>query len=379
MGADHLADIAGVREPAQLLAHLLATARDRLELGEVGQREEERFDLLVDARGEQSERLRARLLGREARVALVGGEHGVHRAGRLAEQAQPFDELVPLPGAKRRERELPAVAFAGDVILRDRERRFQRRAEIRGPAFERSDRREATVGEEAEQLELRVHACLDAPVDLEHEVVVEDERRVRLLATHRPHARERAGRLAGRTELDHRLAASDVGLPAHALDELARELVVGECVVRDPTFDFRDAVLPLAPEAERHLVELVRAGMEPDLDDREREQRLLRPHDRSRDDLEVRDLARLRAEPALREHELAQCVLRDRHCEVMRRGHTSSGGRSWNQKKSRGPSVSRYGSSPTGGNAVRPNISSGTIPRNRARSSSTACAERATL
>src|SRR5206468_419858 len=85
----------------------------------------------------------------------------------------------------------------------------------------------------------------------------------------------------------------------------------------------------------------------------------------------VCDVAGLRAEPALAGDEVDQALLVHRH--------PSSPFLSWNQKNPRGPSVRRYGSSPIGGNAVWPNISTGTCPSQRERSSWTACAERARL
>ena len=61
------------------LAHLLATAEDRLQLLDTsGRRRKGPLDLLVDRRREQAERLDARLVGREGRVGRVGGEHPVH-------------------------------------------------------------------------------------------------------------------------------------------------------------------------------------------------------------------------------------------------------------------------------------------------------------
>ena len=86
--ADHPADRAQVRKQAQLLAHLLAAAADRREqLVLLGQLEEDALDLLVDRGREQAERLVARLLGREVRVARVRAQHRVHAPGHLAQAA----------------------------------------------------------------------------------------------------------------------------------------------------------------------------------------------------------------------------------------------------------------------------------------------------
>ena len=63
-----------------------------------------RLDLLVDRRGQQRERLGARVLGREVRVGRVGAEHGVHRAGHLAEPLQAREEARRAPTPARRAR-----------------------------------------------------------------------------------------------------------------------------------------------------------------------------------------------------------------------------------------------------------------------------------
>ncbi len=74
------------------------------------------------------------------------------------------------------------------------------------------------------------------------------------------------------------------------------------------------------------------------------------------EDLGVRDGPRLRAEPALRGDELDERAL------VRPSLRPAPAVCSWNQKNPRGASVRRYGSSPIGGKAVRPSISTGTIP-----------------
>ena len=86
--ADHPADTSDLRARAQLLAHVLAAARDRLELRALRQAREHLLDLLVDRRREQAEQLGARLLGTEARVRGFRAESGVHRARHLAERAE---------------------------------------------------------------------------------------------------------------------------------------------------------------------------------------------------------------------------------------------------------------------------------------------------
>src|SRR5207248_7685161 len=98
--------------------------------------------------------------------------------------------------------------------------------------------------------------------------------------------------------------------------------------------------------------------------------RLGRAHDGGVEHLRVRDHARLRSVPALPGDVVDQGLFVEGHALVSL---------NWNQKNPLGARVSRYGSSPTGGKLVRPNISSGTIPAKAERSSWTACAERATL
>src|SRR3954470_14109465 len=124
--------------------------------------------------------------------------------------------------------------------------------------------------------------------------------------------------------------------------------------------------------AVQQLVDVVRAGLVAHLDELERERRLRRTELHRIEHLRVRDGARLGAIPALLRDVLDHRMLVEVH-------EASSAGRSWNQKNPRGASVSRYGNSPIRGKRVRPNISSGTKPSQRERSSSTACAERATL
>ena len=148
-------------------------------------------------------------------------------------------------------------------------------------------------------------------------------------------------------ELEDALAAADHRARAHHVHELARVARVGERVEL------------LA--AREQLVRLVRSGVEADLDELDVQLRLALVQRGAIEHARVHDLARLRREPAPRGDELDQSFL------------------SWNQKKPLGARVSRYGSSPILGKRVRPNISSGTRPANRDRSSSTACAERATL
>ena len=118
-------------EEAQLLAHLLAAAEDRREaLVVVRQREEDPRDLLVHRRGQQPERLDARLLRREGEIVRIGAEGRVHVRGHLAEPSQPVEEALGR-GRDLAERELPTADRAGDELLQEPERRRERPAGVR--------------------------------------------------------------------------------------------------------------------------------------------------------------------------------------------------------------------------------------------------------
>ena len=97
----------------------------------------------------------------ERRIARVGAEHRVHRPGHLAESPQAREESLRL-GLELVEREIPAVDGAAHVLLQHAERRVERLADVRVPAAELRDVLEAALGEEAQHLELRVHARLHA-------------------------------------------------------------------------------------------------------------------------------------------------------------------------------------------------------------------------
>ena len=236
MRADHPAARAGMREQAQLLAHLLAAADDRREaLVVVGQREEDARDLLVHRRGQEPERLDARLLGREGEIVRVGAERGVHVRGHLAEPSEPVEEALGR-GRDLAQRELPAADRTGDVLLQEPERGGERPARVLVPAAERRDVPEPLRGQEAEHLELRVDAGLEAAEDLEDQRVVEDDGAVRLLGGDEPHRAELAaqsGEVLGRTELGHALRALQRQAGAHRADDLARDPgVLGKPVER---------------------------------------------------------------------------------------------------------------------------------------------------
>ena len=78
VGADHASADADLRARGEALAHVLTAAGDRRHALVVGEAHEDPLDVLVDRRGQQRQRLLARLLGRERGVAGVRGEHVVH-------------------------------------------------------------------------------------------------------------------------------------------------------------------------------------------------------------------------------------------------------------------------------------------------------------
>src|SRR4029078_3106975 len=72
------------------------------------------------------------------------------------------------------------VAAALHELLQDAERRRGRPTRVRVPAAEGGDVGEAVLGEEAEHLELRIDPRLESAERLQDQLVVEDDRRVRL-------------------------------------------------------------------------------------------------------------------------------------------------------------------------------------------------------
>ena len=128
MGADHAPAGVDVRERVELLAHVLAAAADRRDRLGLGQVEEDALDLLVDVGGEDRERLGGRLVGRERRDrscpsrAPCAARRSRRRAPRCG-PAGPSGSLVELV-----QRELPAVAGAGQELLQDPERGADRGA-----------------------------------------------------------------------------------------------------------------------------------------------------------------------------------------------------------------------------------------------------------
>ena len=167
--ADHAADGADVREQAQVVAHLLAAApRSCSSAGMSGSVGEDVLDLLVDRRGEERERLGARLLGSEVRVGRVGPERVVQQRRHLAEPARVLRQPVGL-AARACRAPAPSRRPRGHEPLHGRQRRLEGPALVGDVALERRDMLEAALGEEAEHLELRVHPRLDPAVELQRE------------------------------------------------------------------------------------------------------------------------------------------------------------------------------------------------------------------
>ena len=214
-------------------------------------------DLLVDGRRQEPERLDARRLRAERRIGLVGREHRVHLAGHFAEPQEAREEPLRLLG-ELVERELPAVEPAAHVLLQDPQRRRERAAGVRVPAAERRDVREAVLGEEAQNLELRVDAGLEPAEDLEDQLFVEDDRRVRLLR-------------ADVARVEQLLAEGGEACDGPKLDGALVPLQ------REPRADRADE---LACNAEalllgrEQLIDVVRARVVPQLRERERVARL---------------------------------------------------------------------------------------------------------
>ena len=314
MGADHAAARADVGEHLEPLAHVLPAPGERREGVELRQVAEHALDLLVDVRGQQRERLHAGLLGHERRVLRVRAEHAVHLARDLPERVQLVEHHARAAG-ELVEHELPAVARAGQVLLEDPERRVDLAALDLVPAGERGDVRELARGQEAQQLELRVDARLDAPERLEDQLLAEHHRRVRLLDADRPdldrprHARRRGLRPA---EAQQAVLDRDVVALADPVQQLAALRGVGERVVDRPPVGLRDhALLPAVlgrPQPERDLVGLVRPLAEARLDQHEHEQRRLGAQRDDLGEVDLTDLARLRAEPALGDDPLLEDV-----------------------------------------------------------------------
>jgi hypothetical protein len=197
------------------------------------------------------------------------------------------------------------------------ERRLDQAAGVAVPAGQGGHGVELPFGEEAQQLELGVYAGLHAAIELEGQRVVEHHRAVRLLGAHRTHLRARPGVAHGvdPVELAHRVLRLEPGVAAHQVEQRPRLVGIGQRVVDGEAVGLGDhPALPAVrrrPQAHRQLVDLVRAGRETGFDQDGREQRLLEAQRHGVEHPDVNDLARLRAEPALRQDEGLELLLAD--------------------------------------------------------------------
>ena len=238
--------------------------------------------------------------------------------------------------------------------------------------------REAALAEEAQHLELGVVARLEAAERLQDERVVEDDRGVGLLGADRAHVGVPAAarrRRRAQWKLDARVLAVDLGAARAAGRRAARgRLRVGEARRRPstpPTSSIdrarRSRRRPADARAAAGRARACRPGSAP---------RRARAPARG-GAVAQRRRRRARAigatsralEPNQRrlEQPLGERLLVERGQvdgvaigQLHRRRSASSLSR--NQKKPRGASVSRYGSSPMRGKRVRPNISIGRAP-----------------
>src|SRR6478752_10671623 len=100
-------------------------------------------------------------------------------------------------------------------------------------AAELRDVLEAALGQEPEQLELGIDPRLEAPEDLEDQLLVEDDRRVRLLGADLARFAQLAAKPRGAThrrELDDAFACRQLGTAADHVDELAHLTGIAERV-----------------------------------------------------------------------------------------------------------------------------------------------------
>ncbi len=304
--ADDPAHAADVRERAQPVADLLAATPDGCDCRDVRQGRKHLLDLLVDRGRDERKRLGAGLLRREVRVDGIGGESVVEVRRDLTEPAGMRGE-PPRIGTERVERELPPVPLGGDELLQDRERRLERPPLVGDVALERCDVLEPSFGEEAEDLELRIHPRLDPAVDLERQPLVDHVRAIRLLRTHRPDlgaVAEAVPEVAGAAEEERCFADVERPVVGDEVDDPPNEVGIRERVVdRPPVCRSDDRGLPvvrIGPEAERQVVQIVALESVAHLDDREGQEWRLARNDARVEDARIQHVPRLAAEPALR-------------------------------------------------------------------------------
>ena len=150
----------------------------------------------------------------------------MHLAGDLAEPPQPREEPRPVARASS-----SSASSQPSSPPRTYSWRIPSVAASGPPAYayqppSGGDVREAVLGEEAQHLELGVDAGLEPAEDLEDQLVVEDDRRVRLLGADVARVLQLApetGEALDRAELDDSLRAVQRQAGAHRAHELARE------------------------------------------------------------------------------------------------------------------------------------------------------------
>ncbi len=237
----------------------------------------------------------------------------------------------------------PPVA-PGEELLGHAERRAQRLPLVLVPAVQRGDVGEPVGGEVAQHLELGVDPRLELAEHLEHELIVDHQRGVRLLDSHRPHARVLAdrGHAVGPVEAEPALSGLELVAAIHSPHQLDQARRLGQCVVGGPVLGAGDGELghriPASAQQERELVELVRAGGEARLHERQEQRRLVAQR-HCLDDLDAGHRARLGGVPALMGDPSTQALLVEAladlgHRDLRGLGHSlvgSSGSTSANQ------------------------------------------------
>ena len=245
--------------------------------------------------------------------------------GHRAEAPEPLEEHL---GRRPEliECELPAADRVRQELLRHAERRLERLALVVVPAMERRDVREAAPGEEAQHLELGVDAGLELAEHLEHDRVVEHDRRVRLLDAHQADGGVGRQPRLGAIELveaEMPVGGADLVGALDPPEQLERLRGLGKRVVHGPVGGVRDGLPAFSPigvrgaKRERQLVELVRAGGEAGLDEREHEQRVIAERD-ALDDVDPGDVARLGGIPALLLDPVAELLLVEGPADLLR-------------------------------------------------------------
>ena len=224
-----------------------------------------------------------RLVGRERRVGVVRAERRVQLADHDAERLERGPAAPPGSLASSSSASSQPSREPSQELLQDAERRVEQAPLDLVPAGQRGDVREAVGGQEAQQLELRVHARLDLAERLHDQLVAEDDRGVGLLDADRAHvdgAAEAGARAFGaQRKMNSSWPTWNSLLERIAVQQLAARGRVGERVVDGPAVGLEDHALGPAlagrAQAERHLVGLVRPGREARLDQAQHEQRRL--------------------------------------------------------------------------------------------------------